>query len=652
MMNPQPDMALSPAGRRWLNALIAGVVGVYGLFFIIFFTQSGPKDGDQFLVFHTLQFWNTAMFGIAKQWTPLMCSGLSMAGEPQVPFMSLSMVLSYMLGPLSGIKLATVIYFVAGWVGAYLYAGLCVKDSAQRALAAALFIGNGFFFCRLGYGHIDFIPFLILPLMLWLLHRSIDWQLHLRAPKKAAQFFCTMLLMGAAFALAIDGSPVAIIHLLFWIGLYALILSIGDRSFSPIALFTAAVGIALLLDAGYLWPMMQSQTAFPRRTPDTFTSIFSFIWFALLPLRGKLLPGNGKGHELSVFIGPVLAYMIWHFRHWLAANVPDSLKRPLIAVSLASIVLGMGSLKLLHVPTWLSPFDMLRPLPGFRSIGITGRYWGFLALPLSLLASMALWRFAAEIRQGRRLHWWLGGALVLQLGFQAQTLAAHWLHSPRYLPVSAGNYFRRGPETIDYVAINGNRLQGEFIAPTRGVANCYDMDDFIHADAGPGENLVRRVLGDWKPLDTAPVVNAKFATWSHITLNVQDAAPAPSVRFAAWRPINHVVADVAAGRPAPLQNTAPSRIQLILRQAFHPLWQASGCQTLRSVRGNLILDCPATRLRSGAVDLQFDDTTSDLAARISTNAWKIWLIAAGLLLLIVLAGVAAERRAGLAAARR
>jgi len=50
------------------------------------------------LVFHSLQYWNASMFGMAKQWTPLMCSGLSMAGEPQVPFMSLSMALSYMLG--------------------------------------------------------------------------------------------------------------------------------------------------------------------------------------------------------------------------------------------------------------------------------------------------------------------------------------------------------------------------------------------------------------------------------------------------------------------------------------------------------------------------------------------------------------------------
>src|SRR5882762_10499352 len=123
-MNELDDIALRPLARRWLSALSLGIVTVYAVFYVVFLSRSGPKDGDQFLVFHSLQYWNASMFGIAKQWTPLMCSGLSMAGEPQVPFMSLSMALSYMLGPLWGVKLAIAIYLLAGWAGAYLYAGL------------------------------------------------------------------------------------------------------------------------------------------------------------------------------------------------------------------------------------------------------------------------------------------------------------------------------------------------------------------------------------------------------------------------------------------------------------------------------------------------------------------------------------------------
>jgi hypothetical protein len=135
-----------------------------------------------------------------------------------------------LLGPLWGVKLAIAIYLLAGWTGAFLYAGLWLKVNAQHTLAAALFIGNGFFFCRLSFGHFDFMPFLILPLMLWALHRGMEWQREALTARKAGRFVLAVLLMAAALAAAIDGSPVAIIHLLFWIGLYALVLAAAARS--------------------------------------------------------------------------------------------------------------------------------------------------------------------------------------------------------------------------------------------------------------------------------------------------------------------------------------------------------------------------------------------------------------------------------------
>jgi hypothetical protein len=612
-MNELVEDTLRPLARRWLSALSLGIVTIYAVFYVVFLSRSGPKDGDQFLVFHSLQYWNASMFGIAKQWTPLMCSGLSMAGEPQVPFMSLSMALSYMLGPLWGVKLAGAIYLSLGWIGAFLYAGLWLKVHAQRTLAAALFIGNGFFFCRLSYGHFDFIPFLILPLMLWVLHLGIEWNREACTARKPIRLVLTALLMGAAISLAIDGSPVAIIHLLLWIGVYALVLAITARSAAPIVLFACAVAMAMLLDAGYLWPMLQSQAVFPRLTPDRFTSVFSLLWFALLPLRGKLLPANGNGHELSVFIGPVLGYCLWRYRHWLAANLPTAMGRPLLVVSLVSMVLGMGSLKVLHVPIWLSPFDSLRHFPGFRSIGVTGRYWGFLALPLSLLSAAALWKYVAEFGEGWRLHVCLSLVMIFQLGFQAETLAALWLHSPHYRLASHGDYFRHGPEDIDYVAIQDHRLQGQVIAPTRGVSDCYDMDDFIRAETGSGNHLVMRVMQDWKPSNAATTVHARFSTWSHIRLAVDCPL---------------------SGNDSSCATSPAGRMQVVLRQAYHPLWNAPGCDTYAGMRGNLIVDCPASRVREGAIELDFRDATSDLAAHISTTAWKSWLLAAGSMTLL------------------
>jgi hypothetical protein len=614
------EASLRAGARRWLGALSVGILAVYGLFFLLFWNRSGPKDGDQFLVFHTLQYWNSSMFGVAKQWTPLMCSGLSMAGEPQVPFMSLSMALSYVLGPLDGVKSALVIYLTIGWIGAFLYAGLWLKTKQQRVLAASLFVGNGFFFCRLAFGHFDLIPFLILPLVLWALHGVTDSQ------KRAfslgtLRLILLPLLMGALLALAIDGSPVAIVHLVLWLALYAVILALTVRSATPVVLLSLAIACASLLDAGYLWPMLESQSEFPRLSPDRFTSALSLLWFAVLPARGKVLPANGNGHELSVFIGPILGYCLWRYRHWLWASLPVSMRRPLLVVSLVSIVLGMGSLKVLHIPSWLSPFDLLRPLPGFRSIGVTGRYWGFLALPLSLLSAKALYRFASEFGDTWRVHVWLGFVLILQAGFQAETLTTLWLHSPPYRFVPAGTRFQYGPESIEYVALPENQFQGQLMTPTRGVSNCYDMDDFNRTDGAPGTSLVTHVTEDQTALHRAPRVEAGFATWSRIRLTMDCA-----------------LSDESGSCAIPF----PDRTEVTLSQAYHAGWHAAGCETRPSPQGHLIVSCPASRMREGPIDLHFDDPISDAGARVSTASWRIWLCMAGsLMLLWLLVGIRA-----------
>lgn len=599
--------------RRWLLAFTMGIVAAYLLLFVFYLRSTGPADADQFLVFHSLQYWNAQMFGLAKQWSPLMCSGLSLAGEPQVPFMSLSMLLSYGIGPFWGLKLAIFIYFVAGWVGAWLYASLWLRLPLQRALAASLFIGNGFFICRLGYGHIDFVPFLILPLMLWLLHKVVDWWRERPRHRALLRALGCALAMGAALAMAVDGSPVAIIHLLFWIALYALVLSLAVRSPVPALVLVAAVALAALLDAGYLWPMINSQASFPRRTADAFTSALSLIWFAVLPVRGKLLPANGNGHELSVYIGPVLTFLIWRYRSGLRASLPKVMLQPLLVVSIASIVLGMGSLASLHVPVWFSPFDLLRPLPGFRSIGVTGRYWGFLALPLSLLAAAALWRFAIDTQDARKLGRWLGLALLLQLGFQTETVWAHWTHTRHYRAKAAENAYRKGPQQIEYVA-NGHRFQGEFITPTRAAINCYDMDEFIRAPIDSGTHLIRKVRQRGKVLALGAAANAAFVSWSHIRVQFDRGTAA------------ELLHGVDPDDP----------VKIIFNQAFHPLWQADGCAVEIGLHGSLVLECSPSRLSEGPVELRFNDTTSVLAARVSQQAWTAWFLAVATLGIMVI----------------
>jgi hypothetical protein len=93
--------------------------------------------------------------------------------------------------------------------------------------------------------------------------------------------------LAAVLSLVVDGSPVSILHLLFWIVCYALVLSVTIRSALPVWTVAIATIVAMLLDAGYLWPMLAAQSEFPRHLPDTFTNPLALLWFMLLPVTGS-----------------------------------------------------------------------------------------------------------------------------------------------------------------------------------------------------------------------------------------------------------------------------------------------------------------------------------------------------------------------------
>ncbi len=618
MIDAFREAGMAADRRRWLTAFSLAIVLAYLLPWLALLGIVGPKDFDQFLAFHEQQYWNASLFGLAKQWSPLMCGGLSLAGEPQVPFMSLSMLLGYAIGPLAALDTSIALYFIVGWAGAYLYAGLWLQGAGRRALAASLYIGNGFFICRYAYGHLDFIPFLALPMMLWTLHRSIDWMSHGpgATPRwvRAWHMLLATFLLGAGISVAIDGSPVAIIHLMFWVGLYGLVLAVVARSAAPVMLLGAALLLCALLDAGYLWPMLSAQADFPRRTADSFTNPLALPWFLLLPVHGKLIvPATGNGHELSVFIGPMLAWLIWRYRHRLLASLPRQMKWPLLIVGAVCIWLGMGSLAPLHIPPWLSPFDLLRPLPGFRSLLVTGRFWGFLALPLSLLAAAALWRFVAVHPRPEKLRVWMLLLLAFQLSFQLITILTQWLPGHRYPAVEFRQAFAGGAHDITYV-VSHRQLQGSLMTPTTAVQDCYDQDDFVRADVAPGSSLVRSV----DATGAAGVISATFLSWNRIRVTPHGAIPAAGAR-----------AVQAAATDAPA-------LQIILNQAWHPYWRSSACQVAKTDRGNLALNCSRSALAQGPIDLEFYDPVSARGAQLSRISWMVWGCALGIALAIAL----------------
>jgi hypothetical protein len=262
----------------------------------------------------------------------------------------------------------------------------------------------------------------------------------------------------------------------------------------------------------------------------------------------------------------------------------------------------MGSLHLAGIPVWLSPFDWLRPLPGFRSLDVTGRYWGFLTLPLSLLAAVALWRFIHFGPRTRRASVLITIALLIQLTFQGQSLLTSWRQSRPHVQPSLHGLFSGKLENVVAVENPGTPAQpheqGEFITPTQGVVNCYDRGDFTRADMQLGSHLIRDVHADGARQPMKSTLDAGFLTWSHIRI-------LPS---ASALPVGAVVND-------------DPMLHIVLNQAYHNRWSSSACALSRGERGNLVANCPVAALREGVVDLTFFDPISELGTRVSLRAF-------------------------------
>src|SRR5262249_1063872 len=206
----------------------------------------------------------------------------------------------------------------------------------------------------------------------------------------ARRLAAAMLGGGLLFALSTDGAPITILLLLVWVGLDAAVVAAQSRSARPLVFFSGSLVVAAFLNAIYYLPLAVNAVDFPRARPGVFLDPLLFVWFLLLPVRGKLLPAPANGQEFSVYIGPVLAYLLVRYRREIGKAFSRETLARFLVVSGATFLVGLGAWKALGA--WLppGPFDLLHRLPGFETIGLPSRFWGLLALPLALPAAVCL----------------------------------------------------------------------------------------------------------------------------------------------------------------------------------------------------------------------------------------------------------------------
>ena len=617
MVSNDPAGAASE-GRLRLTPSLALTVAIpllYVAVFGAFLFRTGDTDWDQILSFHEVSLWSGELSGgIAKQWNPLMRGGMSLAGDPQVPVLSLSMILSRAIHPAAAIKISCLVFLALGALGAWLLARDLALSPRAAALAGALYAGNGYILSRFSHGHVVFLGTLGLPLWIWAAKRSV------RAPGEPAGTANRRLLLlalagGIFFVLSTDGAPIAILLLLVWVSLETAILSWQNRSARPLLFFAGSVVLAVALDAVYYFPLVSNALLFPRVRPETFVNPLAFFWFLLLPVRGRLIPAPANGHELSVYIGPVIAYLIVRYRREIARAFPADYRRRSLVVSAASFVLGLGAW--LALAPWLppGPFDLLHRLPGFVAIGIPSRFWGYLALPLALAGAAAISRLESETSPAhpRRALW--AALFVSVLGFQVLSIVPPFVSERGRIVVDV----ERVPPAVRAVRnVHGPHVsQADELSPETGLIEAYNGHEFIQGRIRQGAEVVNSALtreGMGLP------VAARWDGWNRIRLDFPSGAPAGT--------------------------------KIVTNANFHPRWSFTGGYADRDSNGNLRAVLLNDAAAGAVLDLSFHDPASALGAQVSL--WSAFALVAACLALAVgrLFGAARSREGRLVLTRR
>jgi hypothetical protein len=600
------------AGRPRLTPSLALTFGIPALYVLVlgaFLLRKGDTDWDQMLAFHQIELWNARMFGIEKQWNPLMAGGMSLAGDPQIPVLSPSILLARILPPAAALKAAVLLFVAIGWTGAFLLARRLGLDRPTSALAGSLFAGNGYILSHLSHGHIGFLGTLSLPLWLWA-SRVVLRSTGEPFGRAARRLVALALAGGVLFALSADGEPMTVLLLAVWVGSDGLLLAWRRRSASPLLFLAGAMTVGVCLDAIFVFPMVANQAIFPRRRPLVLLDPLLFPWFLILPARGKVLPAPANGHEFSVYIGPVVAYLLVRYRARIARAFPADERRSCLILSTAIFVVGLGAFRALGRWAPPGPFDLLHLLPGFRAVGIPARFWGYLALPLSLAGAVAIRSLEAETTRARPRRGLWALLFLFCLLFQAVTLAGPFLDAkgrqeapPAILPDRIRTIVNEeGPFASQ--ALN--------LKPTVGVIQAYNDHDYLRGAIAPGGELVRES-----------------------TAAGGGALPAR----AEWDGWNSILVTLPAGG-------GPGTI--LFNQNFHPGWTSSRGVATRDRRGNLALRLSTPLPHGAAVTLRFQDGWSVPGKEVSrASAWALLAAAA----VLAAAEMAVRRRAALSRLR-
>ncbi len=291
---------MKPVLKNQLLILTVGwfLIVIHYLIFNQFFPNAQGKLGHDhaynlpLLLDGYYWFLNNGFFSV-PWFTPSFCGGMPLLANPATFYISAAQFFSFLIDPLSSLKLTFVMFAALGFWGFYWLLNRVFHTHVWTAiLGGTLFLFNGLYAHRFIIGHIEFHAYMLVPLLAFLLLKSVQTKQHLWKWHLSGEIVASALLISYMF---LSGMTQLIIPSMISVILIGLILGILVNSpLNPkwfFIKFSIAGMLSLCLSAAKLVGALSFLSHFPR---DAYLLPGVEGIFKLLFLIGEVLSVGGS----------------------------------------------------------------------------------------------------------------------------------------------------------------------------------------------------------------------------------------------------------------------------------------------------------------------------------------------------------------------
>jgi len=428
--------------NRLIHLAILGNLLVIGLFIFFYANKDYPLVGHDFRLFIPRlldSHLHYKVAGLTIQWyTPSFGGGLPAYANPLQAQFSLPQLLTWFMDPWKAILFSSIIFAILGFLALYNFLNKSLDCSPLASiLGGAVFILNGFFIERVVIGHVNFISFPLISIILFALFNQ----------KQPAWLSGSLIGLTSAVIVYSGGVYIGVIGVFSCFMILPMLYFVKPsllsfRRLAPILLWGAIFSV--LLCGSKLYATSTFMANFPREVRDEYLVnwltglgglIFQLIGvMTTVPLLsvvgksgmvfvarlGEWIGSPYSFWELDSSISPILLFLLgygaWNtFRRKPTGRFTWGKLFAAVFLTLSILLAAEFSM----AKGWL--FQSLRTLPVLESLHANTRFTASFVLPLAILGAIIFNNWVAKFNK-------LKNSLLVFLVLDILALLSPWAY--------------------------------------------------------------------------------------------------------------------------------------------------------------------------------------------------------------------------------